>query len=674
MPPIIAGVHLAYRGKYWLGGLMLSVSLSLQILVVHPQITYYTFLIVLFYGLFELVSVIREKRYKQFLSATGTLVLAAMLAIASNSTYLWTTYEYGKYSTRGESELSVKEDVKTSGLDKDYATDWSYGIAETFTLIIPNFHGGASAGPLPENSKTFEFLKKVQGASQARKTIKQMPTYWGKQMVTSGPVYAGAIVIFLFVLGLMIFRGQLKWWILTVTIFSILLSWGRNFESFNYFLLDHLPYYNKFRTVSMTLVMAEFSISLLAILVLNEIIRGNLDNKKLLKSILQSFYIVGGLCLFFIIAAPMLFIFEADIDQRYLEQGATDFVNALQTDRLMLLRRDAFRSLVFIALATGIFYAYIHKKVKLNYFIAGLGLLILIDMWGVNKRYVNNDDFVSKREYKNPISKSAADEYILRDSDLSYRVLNLAVSPFQDGTTSYYHKSIGGYHGAKMQRFQELVDFEIFPEMQLIVRALQQGSMSLADSALQQCNALNMLNMRYFIYNPEAMPLINRNALGNAWFASELLWAESADEEIAMLGKIDVNQQVVVDHRFKDLLKNISFENDTTTSQIELISYAPNKLVYNSSSSKKQVVVFSEIYYPKGWEVYIDGQKSSHFRANYVLRAMVVPEGEHKIEFYFEPRSYYTGSKIAYASSGLLLLLIIGTLIYELYKFSQRKD
>ncbi len=672
MPVIIAGVYLAFKGKYLLGGLLLGLFLSLQIFITHLQITYYTLLIVLLYGIVEFIFVIKEKRYKTFFLAIASLSVAAILAIGSNFASIWTTYEYGNYSMRGKPELTKDKEVQTSGLDKDYATDWSYGISETFTLLIPNFKGGASISAIPEKSKTYEFIKKIQGAKDARKTIKQMPTYWGDQPGTSGPVYVGAILIFLFVFGLFIVKGKIKWWLLIVTILSIVLAWGRNFPLLTNFFLDYFPGYNKFRTVTMTLIMAEFAIPLLGILSVNEMLKGNLQKKVLVKALLNSFYITGGLCLFFIVAAGALFNFSSPIDQQYLAQGATDFVNALQDDRLMLLRRDAFRSLVFIALGGGIVYLYLNEKISRQYFIAGLGMLILIDMWPIDKRYLNADNFVTNREYKNPIPKSKADEFILThaSSDPDYRVLNLAVSPFQDATTSYWHKSIGGYHGAKMRRYQDLIESYISPEIQSLINALRSGNMRTADTVLKQSKVLNMLNTRYIIYNPDAMPIINTFNYGHAWFVERLEFAADPDEEIYLLGLSNPRKFAVVNRKFGDFFTSFKFDIDTSAS-IKLTSYAPNKLVYKSSSSVDQLAVFSEIYYPKGWMVEIDGEKTDYFNANYILRAMLVPAGDHEIVFTFRPKSFYTGNKISRASSLLLLILLLGVAVVEIRKYLQ---
>jgi hypothetical protein len=671
MPPVIAGVYLTFRGKYLLGSALMGLFLSLQIYIVHFQITYYTLFIILLLGIVEFIYAIKEKRYKQFILAVCCLSITALLAVASNFASLWTTQEYGKYSIRGKSDLSMNAEVKTSGLDKDYATDWSYGIGETFTLLIPNFKGGASIGSLPEKSKTYDFIKQIQGAKQARKAIKQMYTYWGDQPYTAGPVYSGAIIVFLFVLGLFLIRGKLKWWLVVVTVFSIALAWGKNFFWLTNLFMDYFPGYNKFRSVSMTLIMAEFALPLLGILTVNEIINGTIDKEKILKSALYSLLITGGLCLFFILTAGAFFNFSAEIDKQYLAQGANEFVNALRADRLMLLKRDAFRSLIFICLAWFLLFQYTREKLKKSYFITGLGLLILIDMWAVDKRYVNNDDFIPKKEYENPIPKTKADEFILvhGSNDPDYRVLNLSVNTFNEATTSYYHKSLGGYHGAKMRRYQELIELHIIPEIKDLINVLRTGDLKGTDKILETSGTLNMLNTHYVIYNPDAMPLINNHVYGNAWFVRDYKIAQNADEEISLLGNTDLRNVMVVNKKFENQITNLSEHTDTTAT-ISLTSYEPNKLVYRSSSSTDQLAVFSEIYYPEGWEVTIDGKNASHFRADFLLRAMKIPAGNHEIVFSFEPRSYSTGNKIALAGSGLLLLLILSALFVELRKNS----
>lgn len=667
LPPIIGGIHLAFRGKYLWGGLMTGIALGLQLYVVHLQITYYTLIIAVFLGIAEFVFAIKEKQIQRFLKAFGVLIIAALLAIGSNFSNFWTTYEYGKYTTRGKSELTEENKNKTTGLDKKYATDWSYGISESFTLLVPNFKGGASVSKLPQDSETFEFIKSIQGDRKAKDAIKQMPTYWGTQPSTAGPVYAGAIVCFLFILGLFIVDNRYRWWLLGVTIVSLILAWGNNIPNITNFLLDHLPAYNKFRAVSMTMVIAQFSLPLLAILALNKIIKGEVEQKYLVKSLTYSLSITGVLLLFFIAFAKSLFSFESAVDARYIQQGATEFVDALQADRLMIFRQDAFRSLVFIVFSAVVILAFVYKKLKLEYTLLILGFLILVDMWPVAKRYLNSDHFVSKREYNNPITESQADKLILMDKSLDYRVLNLAVDPFNDATTSYFHKSLGGYHGAKLGRYQELISYSIRNEIQDIYTSLQKTGLANIDETFADADVINMLNTKYLIYNPDAAPLQNNAALGNAWFVNNVRLVENADQEIASLSQINTATEVAIDKRFESFVQNKSFIPDSSA-VITLEEYKPNYLKYSSVANTEQLAVFSEIYYPAGWNATIDGKLADYFRANYVLRAMVVPAGNHTIEFSFRPKSYFAGEKISLASSLIFILLLLGAVGFEIKK------
>ncbi len=669
-PAIIGGIHLAFRQKYLLGSLMAGIFLALQLLNNHLQITYYTLITILVYGLFEIIWSYKEKRMKESFMAIGMLTAMVLLAIGTSVPSLWTTAEYGKYSIRGKSELTIDQDNKTTGLDRDYATAWSYGKTETFTLMIPNFMGGASGGELPLNSATYEFLSKVQGKIEAKKTIQQMPTYWGTQPVTSGPVYVGAIVCFLFVLGLFIVDRKNRGWILTATLVSILFSWGHNLPWLTNFMLDHLPGYNKFRAVSMTLVIAGFTMPLLAVLAFDKILKQEVSQAQALKALKYAFGITGGISFFLVLFGKSLFQFESAVDAQYLAQGYNDFVEALQTDRAMLLRRDAFRSFVFITLAAGLTYLLIQQKIKSLHALLALGVLVLIDLWAVDKRYLNSSHFVTQKVQKQSFVPSKADVAVLADQDPNFRVLNLAVDVFNDASTSYFHKSIGGYHGAKMRRYQELIEHNISPESQQVINALRAGKPEQIDQTLSGSHVLNMLNTRYIIYSPEAMPLQNSFAYGNAWFSSSYLLVENADEEMEKLATLRNKNSVVIDKRFSAHLEGKSFVADSLAS-IELESYQPNKLIYKSKSQYEQIAVFSEIYYPAGWEVTIDGIPAEHFRANYVLRAMVVPAGEHRIEYAFKPRAYYTGEKISLASSILLLLLLASALTWEYKKNKQ---
>ena len=672
MPPIIAGVYAAFRGRALLGSLTAGIFLGLQILVNHLQITYYTLLIILLFGIFELVQAIRDKSLGNFIKPFPWLVLFVLLAIGANFSTLYTTYEYGKYSIRGKSELSVDAENKTSGLDKDYATQYSYGIGETFTLLIPDFMGGSSGGALKTSSHTYNYIKKNYGASEARGFIGSVPLYWGKQPQTSGPVYAGAVVVFLFVLGMFIVKKQLKWWLFAVTALSVMLAWGHNFSFLTNFMLEHFPGYNKFRTVSMTLIMAGFAMPLLGILTIQEILTSNLSKKDFTKFWKYSLIGPSALILLILLISGS-FDMSSPIDEQMRAQGLDGIVDAIHKDRLALLRTDAFRSLVFILLTAALVYFAYLKKIRFNALIILLSLLLLVDMWPVNKRYLSSKDFVTQKEDKNPFIPSTADQLILKDTDPDYRVLNLTVSVLQDASTSYFHKSLGGYHGAKMRRFQELFDHRLQQEFSSLIGTMQRRmDLTAIDSTLATLGTLNMLNTRYIIYNADAPPLVNSHRLGNAWFVDSLVVVPDADAEIAALNTIDPASQVVVDNRFSEVLEGFSPVKDTTAT-ISLTEYRANYLKYSSVSSTEQMAVFSEVYYDKGWQAYVDGKPVPHFRANYLLRAMRVPSGNHVIEYKFRPKSYYIGEKISLASSLVLILLLLGTGWFEYKKVKKDK-
>lgn len=660
MPPVIAGTYAAFKGKALLGSLVTGLFLGLQMLVNHLQITYYTLLIILIFGIFELVKAIRSKSYKDFLKPLPYLILFVVLAIGANFTTLYTTYEYGKFSIRGKSELTVNAENKTSGLDKDYATQWSYGIGETLTLLIPDFMGGSSTGSLKTGSNTYDYIKSTYGASEAKKFIGNVPLYRGQQPGTSGPVYVGAVIVLLFVMGMFIIKGPVKWWLFTVTIVSIMLSWGHNFSALTNFMLDYFPGYNKFRTVSMTLIMAEFAIPLLAILALKEIISGNIPKKEFINALKYSFFGLGGLIMVLLLISGS-FDMTAPVDEQFRSQGLDGIVDAIQKDRLSLLRSDAFRSLIFICLTAVLIYFTYLKKLKFNTFIVLLCILLLADMWPVNKRYLNSKDFVSKKEEATPFEPTTADLIILNDKDPDYRVLNLTVSVLQDAGTSWYHKSLGGYHGAKMRRYQELFDHNIQNEIGNLYNTFQKRPVPEAiDSTLATMNTLNMLNTRYIIYNTEAPPLVNKHELGNAWFVNELKMVSNADEEISAVSDFNPANEAVVDVRFNHLIEGLKLTTDSAAN-ISLSEYRANYLKYTSTASVEQLAVFSEIYYDKGWQAYIDGQEAPHFRANYILRSMRIPAGNHTIEFKFHPKSYFLGEKVSLACSLLLILMLLGT-------------
>jgi hypothetical protein len=664
MPPIIAGVYAAFRGKALLGSMVAGLFLGLQILVNHLQITYYTLIIILILGIFELINAIKNRTYSSFFKPLPWLVFFVLLAVGANFSNLYTTYEYGKYSIRGKSDLSVNAENKTSGLDRDYATQYSYGLGETFTLLFPDFMGGSSAGELKTGSNTYTFIKSQYGVGQAKKFISSVPLYWGKQPQTSGPVYVGAVIVFLFLLGIFIVKGPVKWWLFAVTLFSIVLSWGHNFNFFTNLMFDYVPGYNKFRSVTMALVMAEFAMPLLAILAVKEIISNDIPRKEFLKAFKYSVLGLGGLTLIIMVISGS-FDMSAPYDEQFRSQGLDELVDAIQKDRLAILRSDALRSLIFIGLTAALVYFAYLKKIKFSVLIATLSLLILADMWPVDKRYLNSKDFVTKKEDKNLFNPSTADMLILKDKDPNFKVLNLSISPLQDATTSYFHKSLGGYHGAKLRRYQELYDHAIEKDIMSLYNTLQKRpTVQTVDSTMATLTALNMLNTRYIIYDPEAPPLVNKSELGNAWFIKDIKTVANADEEIAAISSFSPSNLAVVDKRFSPLIEGFSPVYDSTA-KISLTEYRANYLKYASTSAIEQMAVFSEIYYDKGWQAYIDGQPAPHFRADYILRAMRIPAGNHTVEFKFHPKSYFVGEKISLACSLLLVLMILGTGVWE---------
>ena len=628
LPMVVAAVLYTYRGKMFLGGLLTALTVALQLYANHLQITYYLVLILLLIGLVQLIKDIQANNLVDFLKRTGVLILAALLASGTSFTRLATTMEYGKDSTRGKSELTDNIDNKTTGLDKDYATQWSYGITESFTLLIPNFYGGASQGSLSENSETYQAIKR---SPNAKKLIKQLPLYWGDQPIVSGPTYAGSIVIFLFFLGLFFVKSKMRIWLIIATILSLMLAWGKNFMPLTDFFLDYFPGYNKFRAVSMILIIAEFTIPLLGFLALNKFLVSKHSELEKKKPLQLAFYLSGGLCIFFALFASLLFDFVGLQDINLEKNGWP--IDALQSDRANLLKTDAWRSFIFITLTFSLLWLFIKNKIQSKYVILSIGVLILLDMWTVNKRYLNNDHFARKSKVEKPYNKTQADQQILRDTDPNYRVFNSSVSTFNDASTSYFHKSIGGYHGAKLKRYQELIERHI----------------SMGNQAV-----INMLNTRYII-NRNGQVQKNSAALGNAWFVSKINFVENADEEINALSGFDPKSTAVIDKRFSDQIINVL---DSNTGNINLLEYRPNYLKYNSESVNEGIAIFSEIYYDKGWNAYIDGEKKSHFRANYVLRGMKIPSGNHIVEFKFEPLTYKIGETVSLTSSIILLLLL----------------
>ena len=666
MAPVLAGIILTYRGKYITGGILTLLFLALEINAGHPQITYYLFLLLLIFGIAEFSGSVKSKSLPSFIKASVIVLVAGLIGVLTHITNLWATYEYGKETIRGKSELTTNQENRTSGLDKDYATQWSYGVVESFSLLVPNIKGGAT-GLIGNNESA---LSNVD--PQLKETVANNANhYWGDQPFTSGPVYAGAIIVFLFIYGLFIIKGTMKWWLLVGTILSIMLAWGKNFMPLTNFFMDYFPGYNKFRAVSMTLVIAELTLPILALLALNTILSETSVFKKKIKvfqfqvnPFYLSFGITAGIVLLFAVLPNVFFNFLSDQEISGIAQQKksnpeyatqiTDFYANVEIARMAILRADAFRSFVFILLAGIVIWAYATNKIKKGIAIGLISVLILVDMWPVNKRYLNKENFISKSKSEKPFQKTRADELILKDVDPNYRVLNLTVDPFADAGTSYFHKSIGGYHGAKLRRYQELYDHHLKSKFNMSV--------------------LNMLNTKYIIQpddkkQPSVYP--NMKALGNAWFVEEIKQVENADAEIDALTDFSPETTAVVDERFSKYLDSFKPGRDSSA-QIQLIKYAPNNLQYQSSTSKDQLAVFSEIYYDKGWNAYVDGILTPHFRVNYVLRGMIVPAGKHLVEFKFEPKVFAVGEKISLASSILLILLVIGGGVWEIRKLLQK--
>lgn len=659
MAPLIGSVFLSFRGKRLLGSLLTAFFLSLAIRANHVQILYYTLIILVIFAVVEFVYSIKNKEITSFLKTSGLLLAGAAIAIGMNATSLLTTYEYGKYTMRGDSNgLTADTQNSQHGLNKDYITQWSYGVDESMTLLIPNFKGGASGVKLDENSETAKKLQSL-GVPNVKKMLDEMPLplYWGTQPGTSGPVYIGAIICFLFVLGLFLVDNRTKWWLLPMIALTLMLACGRNFMWLTDIFIDYVPLYNKFRTVSMTLVATGFGMTLLALLALKEVFNPNADKQKMIRPVLISAAIVGGLALLFAVIPSLAGNFTSPNDAAQFK-GDYAFLNeTLPLDRAAMLRADAFRSLMFVIMAAGLIWLYVKNLLKIKVAYVLFAILILADLVPVAKRYLNNDNFQKKRKFETLIQPSAADKMILEDKS-QYRVLDATTDVFQDAKPSYFHKNIGGYHAAKLRRYQELINMQITPEIgQLFTTFGRATTFEQIAPTLDSLGVLNMLNMKYLIYNKDAAPLINPYANGNAWFVQNIRIAADANEEMRLVGEINTKKELVIDKSFATQLPTQLLVDSSAS--IVLTKYAPNHLVYNFNSKVDQVAVFSEIYYDKGWNAYINGQKVPYVRANYLLRAMPLKAGAYEVEFRFEPTSYSLGNTIALISSLLLILSIL---------------
>ena len=709
MPWVLAALVYAYRRKALLGAVFFALALSFQIKANHPQITYYLAFIVFGYAIAELCGAVAAQRRRKaavrnavpvsdsiltsgttveppfretpvgrWLIASVLVLVGGLLGIATNANKLMPTYEYAGYTMRGGSELTHDEHNQTGdGLKLDYATAWSYGIEETPNLLIPDFNGGSSSGELSRDSETFRVLQSY--GVNAESMRKGMPLYWGPQPFTAGPMYLGAVSLFLFVFGLCVIRGRYKWWIAGVSLLALLLGWGSHFMWFSEIFFKYAPLYNKFRTVSMILVILQVTVPLMGILGVNAALfaKEPLPDRKVRNGLLTALGVTGGMSQLFALFPALAGDFSSASDAAVFG-GNEQLIRALQDDRRSLLRSDAFRSLIFIVLAAGVFFASWKGKLKTMPAVALLGILLLVDLWGVDKRYLNKEHFVTERNFDSQFAPRPVDNAIHQDTDLSYRVLDLSVNTFNDAIVSYHHKTIGGYSPAKLQRYQDLIDFHIAPEMRTMIDDVN-SAMSTArtvgdlENALGYYPVLSMLNTKYIVVDPGSLPLTYDRRLGNGWLVSRVRTAPTADAEMAALGDIDpAVEAVIFDPEAPE--GTVTEYAGADSGRVELVYYSPNRLRYDVSAPAKGLAVFSEIWYPAGWKAFVDGNEVPVLRADYALRALMIEEGDHEVEFVFDPASFTVGRNISLASSIAILVLLAGAVLYSVLFADKRKQ
>ncbi len=671
MAPVLGSIIYTFRGNYLGGGMLFALFMGLQLFANHFQMTYYLGIIVVIYGLIKLYEHIKLRQTVEFLKKFGVLLAGLILAIGINIGNFWGTYSYTSETMRGGTELTIGKETTTTGLTVEYITNWSYGIDETLTLLIPNAKGGAT-GPLGAHKNA---LERVDPAF--RTIIERENSYWGDQPFTSGPVYVGAVVLFLFFLGLYYMKGPIKWSLLVAIALAIMLSWGKNFMPLTSFFIDFIPGYNKFRAVSMTLVIVELCIPAIAFLGLHKFSQNPEGLTFKSKQLLTALGLTSGLSMLFYLFPSSFFSFLSQTESEGLHAIAAnqagmaaqvrEFIHNLEAARIAIFRADAMRSFLFAA-GTGVVALLFAKKIiGKPAFIALVILLITVDMWPVNRRYLNDEHFSHRRVAERPFDLRPANHYILQDHD-TFRVVDLSINTFNRAHTSYFHHAIGGYHGAKLQRYQELIDFHLISEMNRIGNNLETNRDSFSAGEILSGNpVLNMLNTRYIIYHPQLDPIKNPYAAGNAWLVNNYQIVENADAEILALSNLDITKSALVDERFAHHLTGKSFGNDPDGS-ISLISYQPNKLIYHYSSTSEQLAVFSEIYYPDGWIAKVNGEEADHFRVNYILRGMVLPPGTYEISFTFKPAPYYTGRWIALFFSILMVTGLLATAGWGFHK------
>ena len=676
VPPFIGAVVITYRGKLIIGSALAALFASLQLYANHVQITYYALIALFVYGVVAFVDAIQQKKLPQFAKATGLLLLAGGLAVGSHATRLLINYEYSKQTIRGKSELKSNKQ-SSGGLDRDYAFRWSYGIQETITFFVPNYYGGASGQPPKKDSKTMRAIQTLASNPQLQKNpgfnrdlqgiYSRAASYWGGQPFTSSPAYLGVTVLFLFIFSFFLTKNPLKWYLLGMTILFLAISWGKNFPAFNYFLFDFAPLYNKFRAVTMALHIINIFMIWMIALGLQELFNSEIKLKSLVKPMMIT---AGSIMLVIILGLLMADLGMQpirDMLAKYPDYIKSDLINAIKSDRSGMIRADALRSIVFILLVAASLWAWFTGKLKREYAFSLLIGITLVDLWVIDKRYLNNENYAKKSELNQISQPSVADQFILKDGkdDPHYRVLNLTKEFYQDATTSFFHKSLGGYHGAKIRRYNELIDKHFYPNINNAYRSIQPGNILGKANTNDSTNfsVLNMLNMKYMIVsgkNNQEIVLKNPQSLGNAWFVDSYKIVKDSDEEIASLKIFDPKKVAFVNPHYKDEVAKIKISPDPSAT-IKLTKYEPDYLAYESNAKGQQLAVFSEVYYNNGlgWDAYIDGKKVPHFRVNYVLRALAVPGGKHKIEFKFYPKTYYKGESISLIASILIILLFL---------------
>jgi len=651
IPMVLGGIVLVFRKKYILGFILTALAMALEISANHYQMTYYFMLLVLVMGLVYLIYAIKEKELKHFFISVGVLILAVVLSIFTNATSLMATKEYADWSTRGKSELTINPDGSekeiSTGLDKEYITQYSYGIAESLNLFAPRLFGGSGGENLGKDSKAYEYLTN-QGLSPTRamEFSSSLPLYWGDQPIVAAPAYVGAIIFFLFILGIFLVDGKKKWWLLSGAILSLLLSWGRNFPLLTNFMIDYFPMYNKFRAVSSIQVVLELCLPVLGMLGIWELFKSSVEQKEKLNALKWSFFISLGLGVV-IFLLKGFFDFEGMRDETYRGYFGDDVMTMIQRDREAVYINDTIRSLVYVALAAAALWFFIKDKINKNLLVFALGALILFDLVGVDLRYVNEDDFVRQRQVNEPFQANQLDQMIQQDDSI-YRVFD-PQEGLNGARTSYFHKSVGGYHAAKPRALQNLFEYHLYQN---------------------NLQVLNMLNVKYILQQDEegnSFPGVNPEANGNAWFVDQLVPVSSANEEILKLKDFNSKTQAVVNNKEYPELTKLRYPVDSVAT-IKLVDYRPDYLKYASNNSNDGFAVFSEMHYPSGWNAFIDGKPQDHYKVDYALRGMKVPAGQHEIEFKFEPEVVETGSQITLASNILLALIIVGGLGFTLFR------